>query len=81
MDQAAQLISTLGFPIVISGVMAWYINKTSDQHKEEMLAVIKSIEANTNALIKLDTKVDVLADRLVGEGTELEESNELHSEN
>ena len=81
MDQAAQLISTLGFPIVISGVMAWYINKTSDQHKEEMLAVIKSIEANTNALIKLDTKVDVLADRLVGDGTELEESNELHSEN
>ncbi len=81
MDQAAQLISTLGFPIVISGVMAWYINKTSDQHKEEMLAVIKSIEANTNALIKLDTKVDVLTDRLVGDGTELEESNELHSEN
>lgn len=81
MDQAAQLISTLGFPIVVSGVMAWYINKTSDQHKEEMLAVIKSLEANTAALIKLDTKVDALTDRLVGDGTELEESNELYSEN
>lgn len=80
MDQAAQLISSLGFPIVVTGVLAIYINKLGDQHHEEMNAVVHALEANTNALIKLDTKVDVLADKMVGNGSDLEEDYEIHSE-
>lgn len=79
MDQAAQLISTLGFPIVVTGVLAIYINKLGDQHHEEMNAVVHALEANTQALIKLDTKVDVLVDKF-GDGADLEDSNEIHSE-
>lgn len=79
MDQAAQLISTLGFPIVVTGVLAIYINKLGDQHHEEMNAVVHALEANTQALIKLDTKVDVLVDKF-GDGADLEEDNEIHSQ-
>lgn len=79
MDQAAQLISTLGFPIVVTGVLAIYINKLGDQHHEEMNAVVHALEANTQALIKLDTKVDVLVDKF-GDGADLEDSDEICSQ-
>lgn len=82
MDQVAQLVSSLGFPVVVAGVLAWYINKLGDQHREEMNAVIKSLDANTAALIKLDTMVNVIWDKVTGEGAEEapEEDNEICSQ-
>lgn len=60
----AQLITTIGFPIVMCGGMAWYVKYITDnnradmtaervQHDEEMKAVTEAINNNTLALQKL----------------------------
>lgn len=63
------LIQTLGFPIVMCGLMAWYVKYISDKnreqitaereaHKEEMNEVIKAINNNTIVIEKLIAKLD-----------------------
>ena len=47
------LIGSLGFPIVCCFVMWWYINKTSEQHKEEMDKMSEAINNNTNVMNQL----------------------------
>ena len=49
----AQLIGSLGFPIVCCGALFWYMIKEKDAHKEEMEELRKSVEANTQAINKL----------------------------
>ena len=64
------LIQTVGFPIVMCGLMAWYVKYISDKnreqiaaereaHKEEMNEVIKAINNNTIVIEKLIAKLDV----------------------
>lgn len=64
MDAWLQAITTVGFPIVMCGVMAWYVKYQTDknredvktlneQHTEEMLEVTEAINNNTQALIAL----------------------------
>ena len=59
-----QLISTFGFPIVMCGVMAWYVKYITDKHRDEvsqlnashkaeMDGVKDAISNNTLALQKL----------------------------
>lgn len=63
------LIQTVGFPIVMCGLMAWYVKYISDKnreqitaereaHKEEMNEVIKAINNNTFVIEKLMAKLD-----------------------
>lgn len=49
----AQLISSLGFPIVCCGALFWYMMKEKDAHKEEIAELRKSVEANTQAINNL----------------------------
>lgn len=71
MDTASilQIISTVGFPIVACGGMAWYVkymtdkereerNKMNEQHKQEMSEVTMALNNNTLALQKLCDKLD-----------------------
>lgn len=71
MDTASilQIISTVGFPIVACGGMAWYVKYTTDkereerikmneQHKQEMTEVTTALNNNTLALQKLCDKLD-----------------------
>lgn len=64
-----QAISTLGFPIVMCGVMAWYVKYTTDKHRaevaelnsshnEEMTKVTEALNNNTLAIQKLCDKLD-----------------------
>lgn len=64
------LIQTVGFPIVMCGLMAWYVKYISDKnreqitaereaHKEEMNEVVKAINNNTIVIEKLIAKLDV----------------------
>lgn len=64
MDAWLQAITTVGFPIVMCGAMAWYVKYQTDknredvktlneQHTEEMLEVTEAINNNTQALIAL----------------------------
>lgn len=64
MNEILQAVTTVGFPIVMCGAMAWYvkymtdkhrddINKLNEQHKQEMQEVTQAIDNNTIALTKL----------------------------
>lgn len=57
------IINNVGFPIATFFVCAWYINKQSDAHKEEINNITNAINNNTIALTKL-------VDKLGGEDNE-----------
>lgn len=47
------LVSNLGFPIVVCAAMFWYINKTEERHKEEVDTLRQALDANTQAVTQL----------------------------
>lgn len=64
-----QAVSTFGFPIVMCGVMSYYVkyitdkhreevSKLNEQHNQEMHDIVKTIDNNTIALTKLCEKLD-----------------------
>ena len=64
------LIQSVGFPIVMCGLMAWYVKYITDKnreeiaqereaHKQEMNQVITAINNNTIVIEKLIAKLDV----------------------
>lgn len=63
-----QIISTLGFPIAMCGVMAWYVKYSQDEsnkridslnetHKEEVTSIKEALNNNTLVLQKLIDKL------------------------
>ena len=48
-----EIITQVGFPIVVAAALFWYINKLTESHKEETEAMRKTIESNTNILMEL----------------------------
>lgn len=72
MDQASQLISTLGFPIVMAGLMAWYINKQADTHREEMESVRKTVEQNSQIIAETNTMINMIWQQMQGNGEDAE---------
>lgn len=63
------LIQSVGFPIVMCGLMAWYVKHITDKnreeiakereaHKQEMNHVITAINNNTIVIEKLIAKLD-----------------------
>lgn len=53
-----QLIGSIGFPIVACVALFTQMNKQTQQHKEEMDEMRKSIDNNTLALTKLLAKLN-----------------------
>lgn len=62
------IISTLGFPIVMCGAMGWYVKYITDrnyehlenqrkQHEEESEKMTTAITNNTSALIQLAERI------------------------
>lgn len=45
-----QAISTVGFPIVMCGIMLWFLNKEQENHKSEMLSLKEVISENNKVL-------------------------------
>lgn len=67
-QEVIQLITTVGFPIVMCGCMGWFvvdqtnrhreeISKLNEQHTDEMSTVIEAINNNTLALKELSEKL------------------------
>lgn len=63
------LIQSVGFPIVMCGLMAWYVKYITDKnreqitaereaHKQEMSEVVAAVNNNTVVIEKLLTKLD-----------------------
>lgn len=53
LDAIIQRISTTGFPIMVSLILMWYVNKQLETHKEETNALKDVIAENTLALVSL----------------------------
>lgn len=65
-----QAVTTVGFPIVCCGAMAWYVKYSTDKareqmnditakHKEEMEKMTEALNNNTIAITKLSAILDV----------------------
>lgn len=52
------LISTVGYPIVIGFVLMYYIKYQADQHKEEIEKISEALNNNTRATERLITKLE-----------------------
>lgn len=52
-----QAVSSLGFPIVMCGVLFWYMMQESKSHKEEMVALKDAIIELKIAIASLVTKI------------------------
>ena len=69
------LIQSVGFPIVMCGLMAWYVKYITDKnreqitaereaHKEEMNEVVKAINNNTIVIERLIAKLDAGGEKI-----------------
>ena len=68
-NDIVQIITTVGFPIVMCGAMGWYVKQTNDQHREDMTnerashqnevaTLAEVIHNNTLAIQKLTDYID-----------------------
>lgn len=57
MEALTELVSTLGFPIVMCILLFWKMNQQDEQHKDEMEKITESLNNNTLALTKLADKL------------------------
>lgn len=60
MEEITTLISTVGFPIAISVYLLIQQERMNANHKEEINALTKQLEANTLTLQKLIDKLDTI---------------------
>lgn len=51
--QLIQIISSLGFPIVMCGALFWYMIQQREEHKEEINKMSEALNNNTLAIQKL----------------------------
>lgn len=55
-NEIAQLISNLGFPIVVCGALAYWVKYTTDKQRNEVTTALNN---NTIALTKLCERLDM----------------------
>lgn len=65
-DVFINMVSTLGFPIVVAAALFWYINKKDENHKEEINSLRSSLDRNTSILEELKTLINVITQQLKG---------------
>ena len=64
LPELGQLIGTLGFPIVACCVVFWYLQKESENHKQEMNSMRDAVNANTSVIADLKMLMQQLIDKL-----------------
>lgn len=50
-------VSSIGFPIVVSGALFWFMNKSNDTHKQEIEKLSKAVNNNTKVVQELIIKL------------------------
>lgn len=58
-----QLISAVGFPIVMCLLLMWYVKDTNEKRKDESDKFADALNSNTLVLQKLCDRLDHLEDR------------------
>lgn len=59
MNEVIQLISTVGFPCAMCLIMCYIVYKMNDSHKQEMNELVQALNDITNALTRLEMKLNV----------------------
>lgn len=49
----SQLVTTIGFPIVMCGAMSYYVKYITDKQREERQQMVEAVNNNTLAIQKL----------------------------
>lgn len=57
-DKLADLINSVGFPIVACGALFWLILRIMKQNRETMDTLQKALDENTDAVRKLYNRLD-----------------------
>ena len=57
MNDIITAISTVGFPVVACGALAWYVYKLTQTHRAEVEKLADVIANNTRAIEKLTREV------------------------
>lgn len=70
MNDIITAISTVGFPIVATLILAYLLLQEKDNHKEEMFSIQKSIEANTLVMSELKLLIMELRKDMVNDNEE-----------
>lgn len=52
-----QAISTIGFPIVMTGALFWKVNQQDKQHQEQISLLTDALNNNTQVMTKLYVKL------------------------
>lgn len=65
-EVVTSLITTVGFPIVCCIYMAYLIKEMNEKHKDEMDSMRDALNANTNAISKLETLINQMMLKLSG---------------
>lgn len=54
-----QLISSVGFPIAMCLMMAWYIKSINEGYRDDIKSIQQSIDNNTAVMNKIIEKLEV----------------------
>ena len=57
-DIFIQAVSAVGFPIVMCGIMFWFLWKEQESHKAEMLSLKEVISENNQVLVGLKQLIE-----------------------
>jgi flagellar basal body-associated protein FliL len=57
-DIIINAVATVGFPIVMCGIMFWFLNKEQENHKAEMLSLKEVIAENNAVLVGLKQLIE-----------------------
>ncbi len=52
-----QAISTIGFPIVMTGALFWKVNQQDKQHQEQINLLTDALNNNTKVMTELSVKL------------------------
>lgn len=60
MQAIISAVGSLGFPIVMCGVLLYYLNLERESHKEEMNSMKDALDRNTNIMTELKEMLSVI---------------------
>lgn len=60
MQAIISAVGSLGFPIVMCGVLLYYLNLERESHKEEMNSMRDALDRNTSIMTELKEMLSVI---------------------
>lgn len=61
LNTITQVVSTVGFPIMVALICFYYINKMTESHKTEIDSLKESLDSNTLVLAEIKAFMQMLS--------------------